>query len=212
MAQIEPAGGSAGALDPTEDGRVQRPSRVAGLGRFTARRLLTGLGTLLFVLVVNFFLFQMLARRPAGPLQGRPGDLSGGSRQASRGARRTAVGAVLQLPEGPAAARLLLHHSGQAGVGCDRRGCALDADPAGHLHAAGHGDRYLDRYPGRVEPRQPVRQGVDRGHALPLRDAGVLARPDPDPGLLHGYRSASPESSRVARASGPGSTRGPSRA
>ena len=42
MAQLEPAGASAAALDPAEQGRVQRPSRVAGIGRFTAKRLLTG--------------------------------------------------------------------------------------------------------------------------------------------------------------------------
>lgn len=70
MAQIEPAGSSAGALDPAEDGRVQRPSRVTGLGRFTARRLLTGLGTLLFVLFVNFFLFQLLPGDPLARYKG----------------------------------------------------------------------------------------------------------------------------------------------
>ena len=70
MAQIEPAGGSAGGLDPTEDGRVQPASRVAGLGRFTARRLLTGLGTLVFVLVLNFFMFQMLPGDPLARYKG----------------------------------------------------------------------------------------------------------------------------------------------
>lgn len=70
MTQIEPADSSAGALDPTDEGRVQRPSRVAGLGRFTVRRLLTGLGTLLFVLFVNFFLFQLLPGDPLARYKG----------------------------------------------------------------------------------------------------------------------------------------------
>ena len=70
MAQIDPGGASAGALDPTEEGRVQRPSRVSGLGRFTGRRLLTGLGTLAFVLVINFFMFQMLPGDPLARYKG----------------------------------------------------------------------------------------------------------------------------------------------
>ncbi len=70
MAQQEPGGVSDAALDPTEFGRVQRPSRVSGIGRFTARRLLTGLGTLAFVLVFNFFLFQMLPGDPLARYKG----------------------------------------------------------------------------------------------------------------------------------------------
>ncbi len=88
MAQIEPAGGSAGALDPTSEGAldstpeggVRRTSRVAGLGRFTARRLLSGLGTLIFVLFVNFFLFQLLPGDPLARYKGAreisPADLA----------------------------------------------------------------------------------------------------------------------------------------
>jgi peptide/nickel transport system permease protein len=70
VTQIEPAGSSAAAPDPTEGGRVRRPSRVAGIGRFTARRLLTGLGTLLFVLIVNFFMFQLLPGDPLARYKG----------------------------------------------------------------------------------------------------------------------------------------------
>lgn len=70
MAQIEPAGSSAGALDPAESGRVQRPSRIGGIWRFTGRRLLTGLGTLAFVLVFNFFLFQLLPGDPLARYKG----------------------------------------------------------------------------------------------------------------------------------------------
>lgn len=69
MAQTDP-GQVSSALDPTEGGRVQRPSRLAGLGRFTGRRLLTGLGTLAFVLVVNFFMFQMLPGDPLARYKG----------------------------------------------------------------------------------------------------------------------------------------------
>lgn len=66
MAQLDPSM----ALGPTEDGGVQRPSRVAGIGPFVGRRLLTGLGTLAFVLVVNFFLFQLLPGDPLARYKG----------------------------------------------------------------------------------------------------------------------------------------------
>lgn len=59
-----------GALDSTSEGRVQRGSRVSGLWRFTGRRLLTGLGTLIFVLFVNFFMFQMLPGDPLARYKG----------------------------------------------------------------------------------------------------------------------------------------------
>jgi peptide/nickel transport system permease protein len=57
-------------LDPVETDRVQAPSRAAGLGKFVARRLLTGLFTLFFVLVVNFFLFRMLPGDPLARYKG----------------------------------------------------------------------------------------------------------------------------------------------
>jgi len=68
VAQIDPS--MTTALDHTEEGVVQRPSRVTGLWRFTWRRLLTGLGTLGFVLVVNFFIFQMLPGDPLARYKG----------------------------------------------------------------------------------------------------------------------------------------------
>ena len=70
MTQLDPAESSAGALDPTEVGRVQRPSRFTGLWRFTWRRLLTAAGTLVFVLLANFFLFQVLPGDPLARYKG----------------------------------------------------------------------------------------------------------------------------------------------
>ena len=70
MAQLDPERTPAAALDPVEQDRVQGPSRVAGLGRFAGRRLLTGVGTLAFVLVVNFFMFQMLPGDPLARYKG----------------------------------------------------------------------------------------------------------------------------------------------
>jgi len=69
VAQLEPAGVSDAALDPTQ-GRVQRVSRVSGLGFFTLRRLLTGVGTMIFVLFVNFFIFQLLPGDPLARYKG----------------------------------------------------------------------------------------------------------------------------------------------
>ncbi|MFL6181605.1 MAG: ABC transporter permease [Actinomycetes bacterium] len=68
MAQIDPS--RIEALDLAQEGEVQRPSRIAGMWRYTGRRLLTGLGTLLFVLVVNFFIFQLLPGDPLARYKG----------------------------------------------------------------------------------------------------------------------------------------------
>ena len=50
------------ATAPAQD-HVARPS--GGLGRFLGFRALSGLGTLLFVLLFNFFLFRLLPGDPA---------------------------------------------------------------------------------------------------------------------------------------------------
>jgi peptide/nickel transport system permease protein len=68
MAQVNPS--TIEALDLAQEGEVQRPSRIAGMWRYTGRRLLTGLGTLLFVLVVNFFIFQLLPGDPLARYKG----------------------------------------------------------------------------------------------------------------------------------------------
>ncbi|MCZ3389231.1 MAG: ABC transporter permease, partial [Actinomycetia bacterium] len=78
--QLAPAPVSAGALDPPGAGPVQRPSRGGGIWRFTARRLRSGLGTLIFVLVINFFIFQLLPGDPLARYKGAreidPADLA----------------------------------------------------------------------------------------------------------------------------------------
>jgi peptide/nickel transport system permease protein len=56
------------AADPTTDPAKDRAGRAGhggGLSRFIGYRLLAGLGTLLFVLLFNFFLFRMLPGDPA---------------------------------------------------------------------------------------------------------------------------------------------------
>jgi peptide/nickel transport system permease protein len=59
------------ALGPTKsDGVQRRPSRFTGLWHFTWRRLLTALGTLVFVLFANFFLFQLLPGDPLARYKG----------------------------------------------------------------------------------------------------------------------------------------------
>jgi peptide/nickel transport system permease protein len=68
VAQVNPS--IIQSLDLAQEGEVQRPSRIAGMWRFTGRRLLTGLGTLLFVVVVNFFIFQLLPGDPLGRYKG----------------------------------------------------------------------------------------------------------------------------------------------
>ncbi|MDQ3055404.1 MAG: ABC transporter permease [Actinomycetota bacterium] len=57
------------ASDPADERRVRGP-RGGGLGRFIGYRLLAGLGTLLFVLLFNFFLFRMLPGDPAARYRG----------------------------------------------------------------------------------------------------------------------------------------------
>lgn len=57
---------------PAEPARrpTRAPRAAGGLGRFTARRLLTAAATLVFVLLVNFFLFRMLPGDPAARYRG----------------------------------------------------------------------------------------------------------------------------------------------
>lgn len=70
MAQTDPSL-TTEKLDPIEsDGVQRRPSRVSGLWSFTWRRLLTALGTLVFVLFANFFLFQVLPGDPLARYRG----------------------------------------------------------------------------------------------------------------------------------------------
>ena len=68
MAQTDPS--LTTALDHTDTGVVQRASRVTGLWHYTWRRLLTALGTLLFVLFANFFIFQLLPGDPLARYKG----------------------------------------------------------------------------------------------------------------------------------------------
>lgn len=58
---------SAEVADPSlvQSPRAQGHRPRGGFGRFIARRLLAGLGTLVFVLLFNFFLFRMLPGDPA---------------------------------------------------------------------------------------------------------------------------------------------------
>lgn len=53
---------SATAAGPSPDRTPRRPS--GGLGIYAARRVLTGMGTMVFVLVFNFFLFRLLPGDP----------------------------------------------------------------------------------------------------------------------------------------------------
>lgn len=53
---------SATAAGPSPDRTPRRPS--GGLGTYAARRVLTGMGTMVFVLVFNFFLFRLLPGDP----------------------------------------------------------------------------------------------------------------------------------------------------
>lgn len=70
MAPTDPSS-TTEALDPIEsDGVQRRPSRFAGLWRFTRRRLLSALGTLVFVLLANFFIFQLLPGDPLARYKG----------------------------------------------------------------------------------------------------------------------------------------------
>lgn len=63
---VSPGGASAEAdPDPATERRTRRTRTGGGLGRFIGFRLLAGLGTLLFVLLFNFFLFRMLPGDPA---------------------------------------------------------------------------------------------------------------------------------------------------
>jgi len=56
--------------DPALERRVRDTRRRGGLGRFALRRTLTGLGTLAFVLLFNFVLFQLLPGDPAARYRG----------------------------------------------------------------------------------------------------------------------------------------------
>ena len=59
------------ALDPNDPAGVQRrPSRFTGLWHFTWHRLLAALGTLVFVLFANFFIFQLLPGDPLARYKG----------------------------------------------------------------------------------------------------------------------------------------------
>ena len=68
MAQIDPS--RVESLDLASQDEVQRPARISGLWRYTGRRLLTGLGTLIFVLFINFFIFQLLPGDPLSRYKG----------------------------------------------------------------------------------------------------------------------------------------------
>ena len=59
-----------GGSDPALERRVRDTRRVGGMSRFVVRRILTGLGTLLFVLAFNFVLFQLLPGDPAARYRG----------------------------------------------------------------------------------------------------------------------------------------------
>ena len=58
------------SVDLAEGGEPKRPSRGSGMLRYTGRRLLTGLGTLIFVVFVNFFIFQLLPGDPLARYKG----------------------------------------------------------------------------------------------------------------------------------------------
>ncbi len=65
---FEVAAGAAGERadqDPVQERRVRGSRARGGLGRFVSYRLLAGLGTLVFVLLFNFFLFRLLPGDPA---------------------------------------------------------------------------------------------------------------------------------------------------
>lgn len=69
--QAEVATVGEGPLDPALERRVKDSRRRGtGLGSFIAYRLLTGLGTLVFVLLVNFFLFRLIPGDPAARFRG----------------------------------------------------------------------------------------------------------------------------------------------
>ncbi len=59
-----------GTSDPALERRVRDTRRRGGIGRFAFRRCLTGVGTLVFVLLFNFVLFQLLPGDPAARYRG----------------------------------------------------------------------------------------------------------------------------------------------
>ena len=59
-----------GTSDPALERRVRDTRRRGGLGWFAFRRCLTGLGTMVFVLLFNFVLFQLLPGDPAARYRG----------------------------------------------------------------------------------------------------------------------------------------------
>jgi peptide/nickel transport system permease protein len=74
-AGVDPAGQSPGELEGANTTGTLADNKVGGgLGRYALRSSLTGLGTLLFILVFNFFLFRMLPGDPSQLYRGRNAD------------------------------------------------------------------------------------------------------------------------------------------
>ena len=127
--------------------------------------MLGALGSLLFMLVVSFFLFRVLPGDPARTLgRGRfstPEQLE---------AFNKTYGLDQPLPQ-QFLTFLKNTFTGDLGVslryrvpvsGPDPRPDLADAAAGRHLDGPGRGDRRLARHPGRLGARRPVRQGVHR--------------------------------------------------
>ena len=160
MAQIDPSTVEVRWTSPIKV-EVQRPSRVAGLGRFTGAAAADRSGHVcVFVLVVNFFIFQML---PGDPLA------------RYKGARNISAEDLEQLRQELDAPlweqfftylkdplQLDSFSTIQGKPVWDVIGEALPWTLIllGTATLAGDRHRHLDRHPCRLEARQPVRQGV----------------------------------------------------
>ena len=152
-----------------EAGQVNRRRR-SGYGRYAGSKVLGALGSLMFMLVVNFFLFRVLPGDPARTL-GRVGSArrsssrSSGDLRPRPGARR----AVPDVPEEHRPRRPRLLDPLPPGRVDDPGRAALADDAAGrYVDRAGRAVRGLDRDPGRLGPRLAASTGSRPARSLTL--------------------------------------------
>ncbi len=170
-----------------------RRLRRGGYGRYAFGKCLGAFGSLVFMLVVNFFLFRILPGDPARTL-GR-GRLSTPEQveefNQTYGLERADPPAVRHVREEPPPRRpRLLDPLPPRRLGDPGRAVLADDAAGRDLHGAGLPDRGVAGHPGRVGPGEQVRPVHHRRLADALLDAGVVARPAADRGVRGRHRPA----------------------